>query len=186
MYTKDRRVRKTKEAIKRSLIKLVNETSFEGLTIGGLMADADLNRSTFYLHYSSLSEVLYAIEDEVIANLLEEVRGPHETIESLLLDVLSCAEANREALRCIFKASPTHFSRKVELIFTPVIYASPFTKRKNEDHGFTFVASFFIEGGIGVIFKWLENPMRVGKDELVASFLDYFVPKNQNSVKLRK
>jgi len=171
----DRRKRKTEQAIKGSLIALMERDSFEKVNIRKTMKEADLNRSTFYLHYRSLSEVLYSIEDDVVSDLLVEVKKKHSNIESLLFDVLSCAEKNREELRCIRKASFTHFSRKIELVFIPIVASSPFSEGKQNEKGFGFVANFFIEGGIGAIFKWLENPSRISKEELVESFRDYFL-----------
>ena len=46
----DRRVRKTRSAIKSSFIELLNEKELEKITIQDIADRADINRGTFYLH----------------------------------------------------------------------------------------------------------------------------------------
>ena len=45
---KDRRIRKSKEALKNSLIELMKEKPVNNITVKELVLTADLNRSTFY------------------------------------------------------------------------------------------------------------------------------------------
>ena len=153
---------------------LIIQNGFENVTIGDVMAKADLNRSTFYLHYSSLSEVLYSIEDSMIADLFALTQKKQQTLRSLLLDVAGFAQKEMRPLKAIFKSSPSHFSWKVELVFTPVIASSPFSEGKAESKGFDYVASFIIEGGIGVFRKWIESGCSLPKNELLKSFEDFF------------
>lgn len=47
----DRRVRKTKQAIKNAFIQLLNKKDLEKITIQDITELADINRGTFYLHY---------------------------------------------------------------------------------------------------------------------------------------
>ena len=47
----DRRVRKTKTAIKNAFIQLLEEKDLEKITIQNITQLADVNRGTFYLHY---------------------------------------------------------------------------------------------------------------------------------------
>lgn len=48
--TEDRRIRKTKEAIKYALIDLLKHKTLEKITIKDITESADINRGTFYLH----------------------------------------------------------------------------------------------------------------------------------------
>jgi AcrR family transcriptional regulator len=170
----DRRERKTKESIKNALATLIIDKGFENLTIGEVMAKADLNRSTFYLHFSTLSEVLYSMEDDLISGLFEITKKRQYSLRDLILDVAGFAEQNSVPLKAIFRSSPTHFSWKVELVFTPVIAASPFSFGKAKSQGFDYVASFIIEGGMGVFQKWIEGGCQPSKTELLKSFEGFF------------
>lgn len=67
----DRRFLKTKKAIWNALIKLLSSKELVDITIKELAEEADINRKTFYLHYSGIHEVLQEIEDEVTEGLTE-------------------------------------------------------------------------------------------------------------------
>ncbi|RIN07979.1 TetR family transcriptional regulator, partial [Staphylococcus shinii] len=69
----DRRVRKTKKAIKQAFIKLLAEKELERITIQDITTLADINRGTFYLHYEDKYILLSDLEDEFIDDLAEEI-----------------------------------------------------------------------------------------------------------------
>ncbi|MDN6843038.1 MAG: TetR/AcrR family transcriptional regulator, partial [Staphylococcus equorum] len=60
----DRRVRKTKTAIKNAFIQLLEEKDLEKITIQNITQLADVNRGTFYLHYEDKYILLSDMEDE--------------------------------------------------------------------------------------------------------------------------
>ncbi|MFA7674359.1 MAG: TetR family transcriptional regulator, partial [Clostridia bacterium] len=48
----DRRVRYTKMVLKESFINLLSKKGISNITIKQICEDADINRATFYTHYS--------------------------------------------------------------------------------------------------------------------------------------
>ena len=58
----DRRVRRTQKLLKESLVQLMSEKAFKDITIKDITERADLNRGTFYLHYSDTYDLLTARE----------------------------------------------------------------------------------------------------------------------------
>ena len=50
----DRRVRKTKSQLRKGLARLLQEKSIGEITVKELVEEVDINRSTFYLHYSDI------------------------------------------------------------------------------------------------------------------------------------
>lgn len=56
----DRRVRRTKRRLKAALFELVDERGYEAITIRDLTERADVGRSTFYSHYGSKEDLLFA------------------------------------------------------------------------------------------------------------------------------
>ena len=67
----DRRLRKTEEAIQNAFIELANKESYDRIKLSELIDLADLNKSTFYLHYQSLEGVSYAVEDRLVAGIVD-------------------------------------------------------------------------------------------------------------------
>ena len=61
----DLRVRKTKEAIHNTFKAMICEMDYEQITIKELTPRAQINRKTFYLHYSSLDVLLEELQEEI-------------------------------------------------------------------------------------------------------------------------
>ena len=57
----DRRVGKTRKALKEALTDLILEQGYEGLTVQDVIDRADVGRSTFYAHYVDKDDLLMAI-----------------------------------------------------------------------------------------------------------------------------
>ena len=62
----DRRVRKTKSQLRKGLAHLMKEKSIGEITVKELVDEVDINRSTFYLHYSDIPTLLREIENEMM------------------------------------------------------------------------------------------------------------------------
>ena len=61
----DRRVIKTKRAIKSAFAKLLSEKDINDITISDIAAVADINRKTFYNYYSGVHEVVDEMDEKV-------------------------------------------------------------------------------------------------------------------------
>ncbi|MCR5509551.1 MAG: hypothetical protein K6F54_01140 [Lachnospiraceae bacterium] len=72
----DLRVKKTKRAIYRALMDLLKKNNLENITVLELTEVAEINKSTFYLHYSD------------IYDLYQEALGTHIRDELVQADVL--------------------------------------------------------------------------------------------------
>ncbi|OJU14731.1 MAG: hypothetical protein BGN88_10340, partial [Clostridiales bacterium 43-6] len=65
----DRRVKYTKMVLKESLTNLLSKKDISQITIKEICENADINRSTFYLHYSDQYDLMKKIEDELFDNI---------------------------------------------------------------------------------------------------------------------
>ena len=62
MKRNDRRVRKTRAQLQKSLIELMKTKNIKDITVKELVDLADINRSTFYLHYNNINDILKEME----------------------------------------------------------------------------------------------------------------------------
>ena len=67
----DRRVRKTKAQLRAGLASLMKEKNVNDITVKELVEAVDINRSTFYLHYTDIRNMLESVEHE----MLEEIEN---------------------------------------------------------------------------------------------------------------
>ena len=68
--TESRRTRYTRRAMQDALIELLRDQPLGSITVKALCERADVNRSTFYAHYTSIEDLLHDIEDETMAWVL--------------------------------------------------------------------------------------------------------------------
>lgn len=62
----DKRVIRTKKAIRTALFRLMESKDIASITISELTALANVNRRTFYTHYSNLTDILDETESEIV------------------------------------------------------------------------------------------------------------------------
>lgn len=93
----DRRVIRTKKAIRNALTRLLSQKSISEITVKELAQAADINRKTFYNYYSDIHQVIDEMENELVAafeNALQEnilnpdMQNPH-AVFSKLTEILS-------------------------------------------------------------------------------------------------
>ncbi|API92128.1 MULTISPECIES: TetR/AcrR family transcriptional regulator [unclassified Virgibacillus] len=87
----DRRIRKSKNALKTALIQLMKEKDLQQITITDVVKTADLNRGTFYKHYQILEDLLEELIDDVITDLIQSFREPYHNKETFILQEMTAS-----------------------------------------------------------------------------------------------
>lgn len=65
----DRRVRKTRTLLRNALVDILQNRRLNNITVKELCDKADINRSTFYLHYRDIFDLWAQIEKEILDNM---------------------------------------------------------------------------------------------------------------------
>ena len=97
----DRRVRKTKNQLRTGPARLMKKKNIGQITVKELVDDVDINRSTFYLHYSDIPSLLKEIEDDMIeeierAILEHPIKIEKDTTYLFIEDLFRVLSDNRE------------------------------------------------------------------------------------------
>lgn len=75
----DRRIRRTRNALREALVLLVAERGWDAVSVQDLCTRADVGRSTFYLHFQSKEELLADGLNELRDALLEQAAAIRRT-----------------------------------------------------------------------------------------------------------
>ena len=65
----DRRILRTRALLRQGLAELMQEKNAGDITVKGLVAHANVNRSTFYLHYTDIDQMLASVEAELLERI---------------------------------------------------------------------------------------------------------------------
>ncbi|MBQ8489016.1 MAG: TetR family transcriptional regulator [Pseudobutyrivibrio sp.] len=71
--SKDLRVRRTLTAVRKAFNDLVLTRNYNEISITDLTEKAGINRKTFYLHYSSLDDLVAEVEEEMSKDILDNI-----------------------------------------------------------------------------------------------------------------
>ena len=104
----DRRVRKTKAQLRAGLARLMQKKSIKEITVKELVEEVDINRSTFYLHYTDIYQMLESIE----AELMEEIT---HLVADYPLDPLNNKESSYLRSWIIIRIFVSHFLERMEI-----------------------------------------------------------------------
>lgn len=158
----DRRIQKTKAQLKSGLARLMQKKNMNQITVKMLVNEAGINRSTFYLHYSDVTELRKEIEEELLGELERAAkRHPivlekHTTI-CFFEDIFRVLEENREIGCALFGPNgDISFMRKVECLLEE--YSRPVLEElsPNASGDLKYFYSFCMQGCLGFVRTWLE------------------------------
>lgn len=159
----DRRVKYTKMVLKESFIKLLCKKDISQITIKEICEDADINRTTFYAHYSDQYDLLRKIENE----LLENISSYLSEYSNVNLDSLEMVEKifdyiKENALLCkllLTERGDITFQKNVMILVYDIIISNLTSGGIIAKEDAEYIYSFTITGCIGVIQKWFDDGM---------------------------
>ena len=161
-----RRTKMTRKLLKTALIELMQEKPFKQITVKELCEKADLNRTTFYLHYNVQQDVLDDIEKEVIgqtAEYMKNVSPAADTVE--LIETFLLYVQKNETLFRILLAGDSNEDFQLEFIRHTLdtiherlpVYGDSLSER--------YVLTFLMYGSIHIIIEWLESDFDISARE---------------------
>ncbi|WP_099205364.1 TetR/AcrR family transcriptional regulator [Scatolibacter rhodanostii] len=152
----NRRAKMTKLLLKTSLTELMRSKPINRITIRELCANADVNRSTFYLYYKDQYDLLSEIENELLRNAqthLEKIDSDYGSIQ-YLEELLSYIKNNAD----IFK---TLLCVQDNLLFqSAFVKVSLENLRKQlllncSEPILSYVHEFLLSGCLSMIKRWI-------------------------------
>ena len=114
----DARVRYTRKVLKESLLKLLEEKPINRITVKEVCDLAELNRATFYSHYSDCFELLESIENELVDAFGQAlILKKSFDVSSMIEAIYGIVENNREACSILIfrNTSSTVLKRMIAL-----------------------------------------------------------------------
>ncbi len=159
----DLRIKRTQKAIKSAFFELLDEKSFEHISVKDITDRSLISRNTFYLHYADKYELLNKVCDELIIKLffriskqLRRVQREEFTVESIagiLRLGLMVVEENHEAYRILLCSSGIDMlSQKLNAMsrrFMDFI--------KDDIEGISEISIEYIVSGITGVIKYYVN-----------------------------
>jgi AcrR family transcriptional regulator len=174
----------------KALLSLLEEKSFEYITISEICEKAEVNRSTFYLHYENtfdlLEETIAYMLDKFVSYFSEDTKSIAEHFrdcdlqdlnfvnERYLQPYLSFIKENQRVFIAVLSQpaafeSNAIFERLFDNIFNPIL--DRFHYPRDEQN---YVMMFYLNGITAIIKEWIKNGCQKNIEE-VANIIHYCI-----------
>ena len=168
----------------KALLSLLEKKPFEYITISEICGKAEVNRSTFYLHYENTSDLLketttYVIEtfssyfvddaESIITKIADsELADLIYINEKYLHPYLSFIKENQRLFSAVLSQPTTFdtkaiFQRLFDNIFKPIL--DRFHYPRDEQN---YVMMFYLNGITAIITEWLKDGCQKSIEEISA------------------
>lgn len=161
MNNMDNRVRYTKMILQQALLKLLQTKHIDKITIKELCEEAQVNRGTFYLHYTSPNELLMEIEqqfiDEHMVQFSPYLMNARETTQ--LAGLFTSILTHKDLCRVIMgkNGNPRFLERLQILIHDNVIAGWRLEFPDYDPADLEYVYDFLFTGSMRLILNWIED-----------------------------
>ena len=174
------RVRFTRSALREALIDLILEKPLVSITVKDICARADINRSTFYLHFKDVTDILRTTEDEIIEHMREhapmherECREMQE-IKEFFIDFLEQIRNNPRRMKVIQvlcgEQGDPYFVRKLQTMTYEAfldgwdMHMMPEMSEQRK----LLVFSYIVPGMVSMLSTWATRAQDTPTDQVVS------------------
>lgn len=185
----DRRSRRTREALRTALLRLLKTKPLKSITVSELAREADINRATFYTHYQDVNDLFASLQNElcdVCRNIIysHAEEAVHRSHEGLIHDVFEYFNDNVEVFDLMFDNADdeSFFNTIMQIVYDGIVTnmtpyeavierlkAQGYTGKKYQqvcrnlcDYQFSYAAG----GVVNIIRKWIEGGRKESVDEI--------------------
>jgi AcrR family transcriptional regulator len=168
----DRRVKYTKAALRESLITLLMDRPIEKVSVKRICELADVNRSTFYAHYTDAYDLLRQTEQDMIVDMgvhlsnLYDTENRDESLKTLkkIFDYIVGNAAMCKVL--LGEHGDTGFIKEILMVVQRSTLKEWEGKIRTDADTLEYAMIFSVHGSIGVIRQWLKNGLDKSSAEM--------------------
>lgn len=168
---------RSRKLIKQAYVELIKEKDFDKISVKDIVIKADVNRGTFYAHYSSVTDVAEQIGNEIASALLEFLDDFKDTrlIENplpFLTNIARFLEKDLEYYRLLMNSQRSAaFLNKLKTLFIDKILNDEkkmaAIRNKNQ---FLICVNLYASGFAGLYQDWFNHKIKMSLDDLTLNF----------------
>lgn len=158
----DRRIKKTEDQILHATLRLLNKEKMSELTVKEICIEANVSRSTFYLHYTEPRDVVEQLYNEVavtLTNILDNFDFASNSLDAdkLLSDIFEEVEMYKDYFAVLLTTGyHSDFRRRLKKILEDKILNDNAYRYRNLQE-FGYYVDFIISGLVECICDNIED-----------------------------
>ncbi len=188
----DRRVNKSKNAITNTLLRLMETKAVSDITVSELTEAADINRKTFYNHYSSIDSVIDELENNCsnwVLSFVDDV--PFETLlddpAALYSGIAEGLQRHNDLLRLLYDSGIySRLSNKISANIKEAILKKSGSKFREDFLPTARHLLDFITAGAVSVYNSMYDDAHPATLEEVKEFFEFYFDQSNFRSELRK
>ncbi len=182
-YKEDLRVIKTKNNLYNVLEKLMKEEPFEDIKVSDICANAMINRSTFYAHYSDKYELLSEFINNLKNNLTVELNKNNniQNSKEYYLEMIKLLFDHIEEKKDTYVAIMINNRNSIMMDILYDVISKDIIKEIKEKNcinsqiPINIISQFYLGAVISVCMEWLKYNNKYSKQDII-NYLDLLIP----------
>ncbi|MGN0592356.1 MAG: TetR-like C-terminal domain-containing protein [Ruminococcus sp.] len=155
---------RAKQLLEESLLQLMQDKNIKRITVRELTAHAGINRSTFYLHYMDIYDMVEQLEQRLIYEFYQELNSDHaqrtiqEDVYYFMTVVFSFLKKNRRMvlILCGENGDRTFMKRLSEITRSQAsVWIHSLLGEHAQKDQEELAASFFCSGCVAMVYSWI-------------------------------
>ena len=176
MSATDRRILRTRDALRHALIELVTTFGYESLTVHQITAKAGISRTTFYLHYQDKDDLLFTGFQSIIDELKTAVSPTQMNSTADWEHVAKYADFYRVMLGKRGNAAFANYIREILADVMRDHLIRPLLNQQTPPNvDVTLMAHYLASAQLGLYIWWLESGMAIPATEIAQAGQDLAV-----------
>lgn len=171
----NRRVQITKRMLKESLLEMLEQTNISNISVRSLCEEANVNRSTFYKHYTSQYDVFNEMQNDFLLQIEQCFQQNNEegfSYQDTLTKKLAYMKENMRLCKVLI-------GKNVASNFKQQLLNIPYIKQelslnicKGSEAEMKYKKEFIISGSYHIIVRWLNDSCPEAPEQVSAIILD--------------
>ena len=174
---------KSAEKMHTALLTLLDSKDFELISVKEICETAGVNRSTFYLHYDNVNDLLHETVEAVYKDFFGRfgAEGPGAldidekkedelflVTPKYLMPYLDFVEENRKLFYLMYEKNEMMGAEKTYEIWFKTIFGPILTRFGVPQKEQPLIMAFYLKGIIGVVTEWVRGGCTESKDEIIS------------------
>lgn len=152
-----------------ALVSLLQEKSYDYITVKDICAKAKVSRSTFYLHYLDMNDLLEEVIQEMNNSFKETFNNNIDNIlnssndnlylitDEYLVPYLEFIKKNKNIYKAIQKNQELFYAEKTYNAMFNKVFSPILTKFNVDKDEHRYIMDFYIKGISAVVISWVFN-----------------------------
>ena len=163
---------RTKLALAAALKEQMNKKPLNKITVKDLITTCNVDRKTFYYHFSDIYDLLKWMLEEEAIHVLEQFDLITDFQDAAIF-ILNYIEENYHLLKCAYDAVGRDELKRFlfhdfeEIVKNVIIQFEQDLDLSVSPSYERFLVHFYVEATTGIMIEWLQNPKRMSKEDAV-------------------